>query len=53
MGNFDYDYYIKRNEENAKAIFGKSLVDRHVEGTDIYFDSQWRMHKKDEIKRKD
>ena len=51
MGNnnkihtFDIDFYIKRNEQVAKRIYGDRLdEDRRVKGTSIWFDSFWRIH---------
>ena len=44
-GCFDYDFYIKRNEQVAKEKYGKLLDEnRRVIGTDIWFDNCWRLH---------
>ena len=42
---FDYDFYIKRNEQVARKKYGKRLDDnRRVVGTNIWFDDWWRLH---------
>ena len=44
-GNFDYDFYIKRNEQVAKEKYGSRLdKNRRVIGTNIWFDDWWRIH---------
>ena len=41
----DKPYYIKRNEETARVLYGDLLDEnRRVEGTDIWFDWDWRIH---------
>lgn len=43
--DFDYDFYIKRNEQVVKEKYGEWLDDnRRVVGTNIWFDDCWRMH---------
>lgn len=45
MKNFDMAFYIKRNEEIAKRLYGNKLDEtRRVKGTNIWFDSYWRIH---------
>lgn len=45
MGSFDEASYIKRNAETAKMLYGDKLdKDRKVIGTNIWFDSYWRIH---------
>ena len=39
------DFYIKRNEESARKLYGDLLDEnRRVKGTDIWFDYVWRIH---------
>ena len=46
---FNYDYYIKRNEEVARELYGDRLDEtRCVIGTNVYFDGFWRFHKNDQ-----
>lgn len=42
---FDYKFYINRNRQVAYARYG-NLIDenRHVTGTEIWFDECWRVH---------
>lgn len=41
------EYYIKRNEETARLIYGDKInANRKVEGTSIWFDVFWRIHTK-------
>ena len=41
----DKEYYIKRNEEAAKSLYGDKInPNREVEGTSIWFDMFWRIH---------
>lgn len=41
----DKAYYIKRNEETAKSLYGDKInVNREVEGTNVWFDVFWRIH---------
>lgn len=43
----DKEYYIKRNEETARLIYGDKInANRKVEGTSIWFDVFWRIHTK-------
>lgn len=43
----DKEYYIKRNEETARLIYGNKInTNREVEGTSIWFDVFWRIHTK-------
>ena len=45
MENFDRGFYIKRNEETAKRLYGNRLDEnRRVKGTNIWFDAYWRIH---------
>jgi hypothetical protein len=45
MKNFDMEFYIRRNEETAKRLYGNKLDEnRRVKGTNIWFDSYWRIH---------
>ena len=39
------EFYIKRNEETAKQLYGNKLDEnRRVIGTNIWFDYYWRIH---------
>lgn len=41
----DKDFYIKRNELTARKLYGDRLDEnRRVKGTNIWFDSFWRIH---------
>ena len=43
--DFDYDFYIKRNEQVAMEKYGELLDEnRRVIGTNIWFDDCWRIH---------
>ena len=43
--DFDYDFYIKRNEQIAREKYGELLDEnRRVVGTNIWFDDCWRIH---------
>lgn len=43
----DKEYYIKRNEETAKSLYGDKInANREVQGTNIWFDIFWRIHAK-------
>lgn len=43
----DKEYYIRRNEETAKSLYGDKInANRKVEGTSIWFDVFWRIHTK-------
>ena len=45
MKNFDMEFYIKRNEDTAKRLYGNRLDEnRRVKGTNIWFDAYWRIH---------
>ena len=42
---FDPTTYIERNEQVARELYGLRLdKDRRVIGTNIWFDSFWRIH---------
>ena len=45
MKNFDMEFYIKRNEDTAKRLYGNRLDEnRRVKGANIWFDAYWRIH---------
>lgn len=45
MNYFDKEIFIKRNEYVARKMYGYKLdTNRRVVGTDIWFDSFWRIH---------
>ena len=45
MKNFNAEFYIKRNEETAKKLYGDKLdKNKRVKGTNIWFDDWWRIH---------
>ena len=45
MKNFDRGFYVKRNEDTAKRLYGNRLDEnRRVKGTNIWFDAYWRIH---------
>ena len=47
--NFDYDFYIQRNKEVAMEKYGHKLDEnRNIRGTNYYFDSMWRLCKREE-----
>lgn len=46
---FDYDFYIQRNKEVAMEKYGHRLdKNRNIQGTNYYFDSMWRLCKREE-----
>lgn len=45
MSDFNKEIFIKRNGYVARKIYGDKLNDvRKVVGTNIWFDSFWRIH---------
>ena len=52
--DFDFDFYIKRNEQVAKEKYGEWLDEnRRVVGTNIWFDDCWRVHTDQEVTEMD
>lgn len=46
---FDSNFYIQRNKEVAMEKYGHRLdKDRNIRGTNYYFDSMWRLCKREE-----
>ena len=49
MGEFNYEYYIKRNEEIARQRYGDRIDENgNVVGTNIWFDECWCIHVREE-----
>lgn len=45
MEYFNKSFFIKRNEQTARKLYEDKIdKDRRVIGTNIWFDSFWRIH---------